>query len=82
MNHAPVPTIQAAATAGILGSGTGITGTYYDNIDFTGPNLTRLDPNVNFDFDACCAGSPDPTIGADTYSARWLGDSNTAKMGV
>jgi len=65
---------EIAATGGILGSGNGISATYYDNIDFTGATVTRDDPNINFDFDACCAGSPDPAIGPDTYSARWLGD--------
>ena len=49
----------------------GLRGTYYDTIDFTGPALSRLDPAVNFHW---AAGSPDPAIGSDTFSARWTGE--------
>ena len=49
----------------------GLRGTYYDNIDFTGPRISRLDPAVNFHW---AAGSPDPAIGSDTFSARWTGE--------
>jgi uncharacterized repeat protein (TIGR03806 family) len=48
----------------------GFTGVYYDNIDFTGPSLTRLDPTIDF---AWYLGSPDPSIGVDTFSVRWTG---------
>ena len=51
-------------------TGTGLAGTYYDNLDFTGPALARIDPTVNFDWGT---GSPAPAIGADTFSARWTG---------
>jgi uncharacterized repeat protein (TIGR03806 family) len=44
--------------------------TYFDNIDFTGTSLARTDATINFDWGL---GSPDPTIGVDTFSARWLG---------
>ena len=49
---------------------TGLTGAYYDNQDFTNLKLTRVDPTVNFSWDK---GSPDPTIGVDTFSVRWTG---------
>ncbi|MEM7375280.1 MAG: PA14 domain-containing protein [Bacteroidota bacterium] len=52
------------------GGGTGLRATYYDNIDFTGSTLVRIDPEVDFNWGT---GSPDPAIGADTYSARWSG---------
>jgi glucose/arabinose dehydrogenase len=48
----------------------GLTATYWDNIDFTGPSITRTDPTVDFNFGA---GAPDPAIGAETFSARWVG---------
>lgn len=51
-------------------SGDGLLATYYDNDDFTGPSLTRVDPNIDFDFGF---GSPDPAIGNDNWSARWTG---------
>jgi len=53
------------------GNGTGLTGDYYDNMDFTAFALTRTDATVNFDWGS---GSPDPAIGADTFSVSWTGD--------
>jgi hypothetical protein len=51
-------------------NGTGLTGAYYDNKDFTNLKLTRTDATVNFNWGS---GSPDPSIGADTFSVRWTG---------
>jgi regulation of enolase protein 1 (concanavalin A-like superfamily) len=63
---------EASATtqAGGGGDGTGLTGEYYDNIDLTNLTLTRTDATVDFDWGS---GSPDPSIGADTFSVRWSG---------
>ena len=44
---------------------------YYDNKDFTSFKLTRTESLINFDWGL---GSPDSTIGADTFSAKWEGD--------
>ncbi|MCW5312732.1 hypothetical protein GTQ43_02375 [Nostoc sp. KVJ3] len=52
------------------GTGTGLKGEYYDNIDFTNLKQTRIDPTVNFNWGL---NSPDPSIGADTFSVRWTG---------
>jgi hypothetical protein len=54
----------------IAGTGTGLKGEYYDNIDFTNLKLTRTDPTINFDFGN---DSPDPSIGVDTFSVFWKG---------
>jgi hypothetical protein len=51
-------------------SGTGLTGQYYDNADFTNLKVTRVDPTVNFNWGS---GSPDAALGADTFSVRWTG---------
>ncbi|MBB5353237.1 hypothetical protein HNR46_003492 [Haloferula luteola] len=51
-------------------SGDGLLGTYFDNEDFTGSSLTRVDPNIDFAFST---GSPDPAIQPDTFSVRWTG---------
>jgi len=48
----------------------GLRAEYYDNVDFTGPLLVRTDPVVDFSWGG---GSPDPSIGADSFSARWTG---------
>jgi hypothetical protein len=55
------PTIASCAN--------GLTVTYYDNIDFTGPTVNRVDPNINF----TTWGSPDPAIASTTFSGRWTG---------
>ncbi len=48
----------------------GLSGRYYDNIDFTGTSLTRTDATINFNWGT---GSPDSRIGPDTFSVRWTG---------
>jgi hypothetical protein len=57
----PAPTLSA---------GTGLRAQYYDNIDLTNLKVTRTDPTINFVWGN---GSPDPSIGGDTFSARWTG---------
>jgi len=52
------------------GTGTGLRGDYFDNMDLTGLKVTRTDPAVNFSWGS---GSPDPSVAADTFSARWSG---------
>src|SRR6185295_1420017 len=60
----------ASVTIAISGNGTGLSGQYFDNMDFTAPKLTRIDATVNFDWGS---GSPDASIGVDTFSVRWTG---------
>ncbi len=68
--------VTASAAANItispppIGLGTGLRGDYYDNVDFTGTRLRRVDPVVNFDWGG---GAPDPSMGVDSFSVRWLG---------
>ncbi|HZF00108.1 MAG TPA: PA14 domain-containing protein [Planctomycetota bacterium] len=52
------------------GAGVGLRAEYYDTIDFTGPALVRTDATVDFSWGA---GSPDASVGADTFSVRWTG---------
>ncbi len=52
------------------GTGNGLRGEYYDNIDLTNLTLIRTDAVVDFDW---IAGSPDPSIQSDTFSVRWTG---------
>lgn len=44
---------------------------YYDNQDFTNLKLVRMDNAINFDWGG---GSPDPSIGSDTFSLRSKGN--------
>ena len=59
-----------AATFSSININSGLTGEYYDNIDFTNLKLTRVDPNINFSWGAV---APSTSMSADTYSVRWTG---------
>ncbi len=48
----------------------GLNAQYYNNINFTGTEIARIDPTVNFNWGN---GSPDPAIAPNTWSARWTG---------
>ena len=65
---------QASAAPIAPGTGTGLQGDYYDNMDFTVLRVTRTDSTINFDWGT---GSPDPSIGVDTFSVRWTGQIET-----
>ncbi len=60
------------------GSG-GLTGTYFDNIDFTGASVTRVDGTVDFDW---ASGPPAAGIAADTFSVRWVGSVQVPTTGT
>ena len=65
-------TNSSSSTVSIIvgAAGTGLKGEYFDSSDFTNLKVTRTDPAVNFDWGT---GSPDLSVGADTFSARWSG---------
>ncbi|HET9317101.1 MAG TPA: PA14 domain-containing protein, partial [Vicinamibacteria bacterium] len=72
-------TYTATYVVGTVPVGIGLAGYYYDNIDFTGAIVTRLDPNVNFTWGT---GSPVTGIGPDTFSVRWTGQVRAKVSGV
>jgi glucose/arabinose dehydrogenase len=61
---------QLATYDGLLQTGDGLKGEYYDNSDFTNLRVTRTDARVDFDWGS---GSPDRQIGSNTFSVRWTG---------
>jgi glucose/arabinose dehydrogenase len=63
-------TYTASYRAIASGAGTGLSASYFNNVDFTGTTISRVDPAIDFSWGT---GSPDPSIGADTFSARWAG---------
>ncbi|WP_375500949.1 PA14 domain-containing protein [uncultured Nostoc sp.] len=65
-----IPQSQLYSKVTTAGNGNGLKAEYYDNIDFTNLKQTRTDPTVNFNWGD---KSPDPSIGADTFSVRWTG---------
>jgi hypothetical protein len=71
--HAPdvrPPDGPVSCTSPVNGSGTGLLAEYFDNSDFTGKRVSRVDPRIDFSFGE---GSPDPGLGSDNFSARWTG---------
>ncbi len=55
----------------VIGNGTGLVGTYFDNVDFTNPKLVRKDATINFDWGSA---TPDAALEATTFSVRWNGE--------
>ena len=53
------------------GTGNGLRGEYFDNIDFTNSKVIRTDSTVDFDWGS---GAPDSAIAADSFSVRWTGE--------
>ena len=49
---------------------TGLSASYFDNLDFTGATLGRTDPRIDFDFGA---GAPSANLGSDQFAVRWSG---------
>ena len=70
-NPAPSVDRSFAVTAPPTGNGTGLTGNYFNNMDFTAAALQRVDPVIDFNWGT---GSPDPSMGVETFSVRWEGD--------
>jgi len=77
----PAANTTFTATYRASGGGTvnGLAAAYYNNIDFTGTSVTRTDPMIDFTWGA---GSPDPAIGVDTFSARWTGQIEAPSTGT
>lgn len=61
-----------AVVVSAFSQGTGLTGQYYDNANFTTLKTTRTDASINFDFSS---GMPSGTTitNADTFSIAWSG---------
>ena len=57
----------------------GLVGNYYDNINFTNSKLERIDPIIDFNWGS---GSPDPSIGNNTFSVIWEGEIETPTTGT
>jgi hypothetical protein len=58
-------------------SGTGgIRGDYYKGMNFENFVLTRIDPQINFNWGD--PGGPDPAVGDDNFSVRWTGEVEAA----
>jgi hypothetical protein len=56
--------------------GGGVKAQYYNGMNFDNLVLTRIDPQINFNWGD--PGSPDPKVGNDNFSARWTGEVEAA----
>ena len=63
----------------ILGDGNGLLGTYYDNMDFTGAQVSRVDPTVSFRWQG---QRPVSSIDTTTFSVRWEGQVEAPVTGA
>lgn len=64
------PAVDTAYTATYVVTTGGLSAQYFDNMDFTAPRVTRIDPTVDFDWGS---GSPDSSMAPETFSVRWSG---------
>ena len=56
--------------------GGGVRGDYYNGMNFENHVLTRIDPEIDFNWGD--PGSPDPAVGDNQFSARWTGEVEAA----
>lgn len=66
----PTPTPTVIPTATPAPAPKGLTGVYYDNNNFTGKTVTRIDPAINFNWGS---NAPVSGIAVNTYSVVWTG---------
>lgn len=52
------------------GTGTGLTGNYFNGMNFETLKYSRTDANINFDWGT---GTPNATVNVDQFSVRWTG---------
>jgi glucosylceramidase len=52
------------------GTGTGLAGNYFNGMNFETLKYSRTDANINFNW---ALGSPDVSVNADLFTARWTG---------
>jgi len=69
----------ATFTASTVPVGVGLQGYYFNNKNFTGTVVTRLDPTVDFNWGT---GVPVAGIAADTFSVRWTGQVRAKVTGT
>jgi hypothetical protein len=72
----PGASIEVSTPA--TGSGSGLTGHYFDNVGFTNFALSRLDPQIDFNWSH---GSPAPGMTSE-FSVRWTGSMRPAHTGT
>lgn len=68
---------QGGTPPPITGSGIGLSGAYYDNVDFAGAPVTRVDASINFRWQ----NAPLPSFPEDNFTVRWTGQVEAPARG-
>ncbi len=61
---------RRALSLTVAQNGTGLLGEYFSDMNLTTPDLLRIDPTVNFNWNN---NSPDSSLAMTGYSAKWTG---------
>jgi RHS repeat-associated protein len=61
---------STALSLTVAQNGTGLLGEYFSGMNLTTPDLFRIDPTVNFNWNN---NSPDPSLAMTGYSVKWTG---------
>jgi glucose/arabinose dehydrogenase len=72
-------TYTATFAATTVPAGLGLLGTYFNDLGFTGRQVTRLDPTVDFNWGT---GPPVTDIGPNTFTVRWQGQVRAKVTGT
>jgi hypothetical protein len=67
----PPPPVERSASPVQDGTGSGLTGDYFNGIELGEKVLTRIDPEINFDWGF--ESAPLPALHNEFYSVRWHG---------
>ena len=65
-----ISNVTVTVNSAFTDTGNGLTGNYFNNIDFTAPFQTRNDAAIDFDWGT---GAPIAGMGTNTFSVRWTG---------
>ena len=80
LEQAPAPTIQPSSPTGSATEvGSGLSGAYFSNLEFSGVGVTRLEPRIDFDWGIA---APISGIGSDGFSARYSGELSAPSDGL
>src|SRR5262245_41572140 len=74
-----VQVLESRQLPSVVGTGAGLTGSYYGDQDFTTLRLTRTDPTVNFNWNTQAPAASLPT---QHYSIRWTGQVQAPDSGL
>jgi hypothetical protein len=79
LNQTPSNAVNFSSLEPTVVAGNGLNAEYFDNQDFTGTSVKRLEQNINF---AWGIGSPASSIAPDSFSASYTGELSAPSNGL